>query len=338
MRAAVFTLVMLWGSCSFAQGITSLDKAVAKQNWKKVFRLISNEINGTKLPQEQYNEVFDSLISNFKSYDCVVDAEWSKCGMKILIYPGQETIAINFKTSTGEIEKTFLLQTAKYRTHVRLFCLRIRIPSIEKKELVTVLMRGPAETSAIGSLRNVCVIVAEQEKERFHNAKVYFQARIIGGQEERAFPPLNFNYDNSQVKIEFSATNNTDDSLKIYWPASVAMANPLFRISFHASKPTLNAYEDTLVYVNKYDVITLKPKETVKVLQFMNSKKSHQDGNEHFFDQQHLKELQNHPAKEGTVSISYSAVHNDLLWNEDEVWKPAGGLYLFHLASYTITN
>jgi len=156
MKQGLILFLILLVSTSFAQKNAPLSKAIEKQNWKKVFKLISKEINGVKLPREKYDEVFDSLITNFKSLDCITDAEWSKCGAKILIFPGQETIALKFNSTQGEIEKTFLLHTTKYRTHIRLLGLNLRIPKIERKELVCLLMRNSESNSMINSMRNTC--------------------------------------------------------------------------------------------------------------------------------------------------------------------------------------
>lgn len=342
MKQGLVIFLILLASFAYAQGNTSLDRAVEKQNWKKAFKLISNKINGIKLPEGNYNEVFDSLISNFKSFDCVIDAEWSKCGAKILIYPGQETIALKFNSAGEEIEKTFLVNTAKYKTHIRVFRLRFRIPEIDRKELVCVLMRDAENHSMISAMRDVCAWEVEEEKRRIHNSKVLFSAQIIDREEERSLPPLNFNCNNNQAKIEFSVTNNSEELLKVYWPSNLPKSDPLFRVSFHSYRPNLNVYEDTSMYLKNYEVITLNPNETIKTVQSINRSNIEQiqpNGiSIHFYNKIQLDKLQRHSKKEGTIRIGYSAIDNGLSWEQDDVWKPTDSMYLFYMASYTITN
>jgi hypothetical protein len=342
MRGLLFIGFMLSMSSSFAQQGSKLEDALVNQNWKKVFKLISKEINGTRTPTNQYNAVFDSLISHFKSYDCIVDAEWSKCGAKILIYPGQETIAIRFKTDNLETEKSFLINTAKYQTSIRVLGIGLRIPTIDRKELVVVLMRDSDQQSMIKVMRNTCLRVAEEAKRRVHNKKVFVQARILNGNQDGGFRPLNFNCQNNTVAIEFSASNQTDDSLKIYWPSSIPMSDPLFRISFRSYSSELSVQEDTSVYVKRYQVITLKPRETIKTIQFLaisgTEKRTSEPGLFHFYSQLQLDDFQRFSTEKGIARIGMIAVNNGLSGREDDIWKPAEALYIFNLSPYTITE
>ncbi|MFT5779899.1 MAG: hypothetical protein ACI837_002858 [Crocinitomicaceae bacterium] len=338
MRAALVGVFILLVLPAFSNGESPLDKAIEQQNWKKVFKIVSREINGTKLPEGVYNAVFDSLVSTFKSYECVVDAEWTKCGAKKLIYPGQETIALRFATPSGEVEKTFLLHTSLYRTHIRVLGLRIRVPKIEREELVCLFMRDVEEGSMIESMRKVCVWEKEQARKRKHNSKVYIKARIIDGPEERTFPPLDFSCDSSMLKIEFSATNTTEESLKMYWPSNATTSDPLFRISMHASKPALNMYEDTTLYQHEYKILVLQPNETVKSVHYIVGNRIDETGIQHLFNPDQMTEIQTHSGKKGTVRISFSAVKNGMSWDQDPIWKPAEHDRLFHLAGYTVID
>jgi hypothetical protein len=169
MRISLFLVLLLSNSFCFSNNEQALCKAVEKQNWKKVFKLIAREVNGTKLANGSYNIVFDSLISNFKSYDCIVDAEWSKCGAKILIYPGQETLAFQFNTSNGIVEKTLLLHTSKTISYIRVLGIRIRIPEIDKKGELDCLFMRDSENSSIEAMRKVCEWEVEEKRKRKHN-------------------------------------------------------------------------------------------------------------------------------------------------------------------------
>jgi hypothetical protein len=342
MRRRLFICFMRSISPCFAQESIKLGRAVVNQNWEKVFKLISKEIDGTKIPSDQYNAVFDSLISHFKAYDFIADAEWSRCGAKILIYPGQETIVLKFKTRNAEVEKSFLINTAKYQTMRRFLGLRIRIPTIDRKELVTVLMRDSEKQSMIKVMREICIWEMEEAKKRIHNAKVFFRARVIGGKQERAFPPLNFNCQNKAIAIEFSATNQTDDSLRIYWPSFKQNSDPLFRVNFKSYSSELDVYEDTSVYENFFEVITLQGKETIKTTQYLSKNDAKlrlpKAGAIHYYHQLQLDDFQKFSSEKGIARIGFSSNDNGLTWMEDDIWKPAEPLYIFHLASYTITN
>lgn len=338
----ILLVLLLAPMLAFAQGATALDKAVASENWNAVSELVTRKINGTKLPDGKYNEVFESLITHFKTYTCVADAEWTKCGAKILIFPGQETIAIKFKTTNREVEKIFPLSTSYYRTHMRIFCVRIRIPTIERDEMVSSVMKDPTVESAIQQMRNTCARDIEQKKVMAHHAKVFFTAKIIGGVDERSFPPLNFNCTKRSVKIQFSATNNTEDTLSMYWPSNTFQSDPLFRISFYSHRPNLEMIEDTLAYLKDYRVVLLQPKETIKTLQYLYQKESDQLRNgksiTHKYDSEILDAFQNNTAKKGISRIGFSSVNNGLSWQEDAVWKPAEPVYIYHMTSYSLTD
>lgn len=335
-------ILILSSSASFANKLSDLNSAVENQNWKKVYKIVSNRITGTKLKKGQYVAVFDSLISDFKKEDCVLDADWTRCGAKILIYPGQETISIKFKTPDGEVEKSFQLQTSKYQTHKRFLGLRIRIPTIDKKQLVCYGMTDHDDYSMIESMRKICVWEKEYARQRAHTSKVFFKAQILGGDQDRSFPPLNFDCYKQQTEIEFSATNTTTDSLKIYWPKDSAMCDPLFRINFTNYKPELNLHEDTLSYILHYDTVILAPNETIRIVQSLKSSRFRiphdATGNEHFYLANQLDAFHSNFGANGTARIGYAPAKNSLTWEEDEIWKPAGGPYIFHLAGYSIQS
>lgn len=323
-------------------GEKPLNQAVADQDWKKVSKLISNKINGTNLPKGKYNAVFDSLISHFKSYECVVDAEWSKCGAKLAIYPGREFIAIQFKTGDKTVEKIFDLATAKYQTHKRFLGIRFRIPTIERNQMVYNSMRDSDVESIIDVMREVCVWEVEEALRQKHNSKLFFTGRIIGGIDEGSFPPLNFNCETNQVKIEFSATNKTEDTIKLYWPLSLPNSDPLFRVNFQTGSPIQLLNEDTAAYIKGYDIITLLPNETIKSIHFLF--KSHsidlsaESASNHLYKREELDSFQVNTVDNGFVNIGFSAVNNGLTWQEDMIWKPAQPLYVFQMAHFTITD
>jgi len=174
---------------------------------------------------------------------------------------------------------------------------------------------------------------------------VFFKVKIIGGEQGRSLPPINFYCDHYQVKIEFSATNTSDKPLKLYWPSTLPKSNPIFQIDFHSTAQGISVFEDTLTYLSNYELKELKPGETIKTFQYISNRyikhvifdKSFSN-TIHFYDQAKLKLLQNDGNKKGTIRISYPVINNDLNWRKDSIWKPTDAKHLIHMGLYSTTN
>ena len=342
MKVIGVFIVLSFFSVSFARGLTGLDAAVANEDWKKVYKIVSNKISGTNLPSSKYTEKFEELIAHFKSYDCVVDAEWSKCGAKLAIYPGQETIAIQFKVANKIVEKTFRLMTSKYKTHVRFLGLRIRVPTIDKNEMVCYGMDDSEAGTMIETMRNICVLEVERAKQQKHNQKMFFGLNIIDRKSDGSFPDLHFDCPSNSVQIEFSVTNQTEDTIRLYWPSEQPKSDPLFRINFKTHSPSGLMNEDTAQYYSVYDTIVLKPGEMAKTrqyIQFGNSPSEQIDGHLiHRYNPEELETFKNSASEKGLIYIGFSTVNNGLTWQEDEIWKPAEPIYIFAMNSYKVTE
>ena len=105
----------------FCQNGKLFCKAVEKMNFKKVERQIKKLIHKNKTGQTYFNgegsgnqinlsPCFDSITNWLKKQDCVEDAFWDKCQIKVSIYPGYSSIGVKFRTKKGVIEKCFLIQ------------------------------------------------------------------------------------------------------------------------------------------------------------------------------------------------------------------------------------
>ena len=318
---------------------TPLDKAVEKGNWKKVSKIIKSRVSGIEIPKSGSYNVFEKLISEFKSYDCVLDAEWSRCGAKLLIFPGRETIALRFKTTNGNVEKSFLVLTAKYKTHINILGLRIRIPTINKKELRCIGIQEVREGSMIEGMREICKCDSIMDMKVRHNAKVFFKARILNGPEERVFPDMNFLCREQKVKIEFTAVNRTDSSLRLYWPNSNYYCDPIFRVSLHTSTGVIA--EDNKRYTkNDLRVVTLKPNESISSIHYLNNFDFEEMLNEgstgHFYKQEQLTKLSGIEGEKCSFRIGYKSMNDGVNWYQNPIWKPADSIYVFHLGSFML--
>lgn len=122
MKSFLFTLtLLLCASLVKPQNNQGFCRAVEKGNFLKVERVFRNQVhhrrhgkvydNGSGSGNQithQYN--LDTLTLWLKNMECVEDATWDKCQIKILIYPGWSTIGAKFKTRAGVVEKCFVIQ------------------------------------------------------------------------------------------------------------------------------------------------------------------------------------------------------------------------------------
>ncbi|MCE3296694.1 MAG: hypothetical protein K0R65_2408 [Crocinitomicaceae bacterium] len=97
-----------------------LNKAIAKDNFRKVERIIKCQIKKNKkgvIPgngeEITHAETFDWLVSWLKKHPNVEDAAWDKCAVKIMIYPGTSILGALFKTENGTREMCFHVQVGK---------------------------------------------------------------------------------------------------------------------------------------------------------------------------------------------------------------------------------
>ncbi|KAF0198470.1 MAG: hypothetical protein FD166_1111 [Bacteroidetes bacterium] len=120
-KLLLFLLSFLFLSQVQSQDRCALCKAVEKENFRKVERLIRKEVRKRKQGISFYNGPgsgmqithlpnLDTITLWLKSKPCVEDAAWDKCQKKPAIYPGWASIGAKFKTSSGIREKCFLIQ------------------------------------------------------------------------------------------------------------------------------------------------------------------------------------------------------------------------------------
>ena len=117
-------IVLLLGftfQISLAQTNNTFCKAVAKENFNKIERLVKKQVRHHKKGQRYYNGTgsgyqtnftlsFDSITTWFKSQNCIDDAYWDKCQNKIAIYPSWSIIGVKFRTKNRTVEKCFSIQ------------------------------------------------------------------------------------------------------------------------------------------------------------------------------------------------------------------------------------
>ena len=108
-------------SSVYSQNNASFCKAVGKNNFNKVERLVKKEIrkkrSGTQYDNGQGSGIqvthvydLDTITSWLKRFPCVEDAFWDKCQVKISIYPGWSVIGVRLNTESGPSEKCFHIQ------------------------------------------------------------------------------------------------------------------------------------------------------------------------------------------------------------------------------------
>lgn len=99
-----------------------LNKAIEKDNFRKVERIVKSEIKKHRKGVQSHTddgehishaETFDWLAAWLKMHPNVEDAAWDKCAVKILIYPGSSTLGALFKTRHGSREMCFHVQVGK---------------------------------------------------------------------------------------------------------------------------------------------------------------------------------------------------------------------------------
>ena len=106
---------------AWAQSPTKCSKAIEKENFKKVERLLQQQVRHHKNGQRYYNgagsgyqtnftPALDSITNWFKNQSGVVDTYWDKCQQKEAIYPGWSVIGVKFKTKKGIVEKCYSIQ------------------------------------------------------------------------------------------------------------------------------------------------------------------------------------------------------------------------------------
>ena len=106
---------------TLAQSNTKFCKAIEKEHFKKIERLLKQQVRHHKNGQRYYNgagsgyqtnftPALDSLTNWFKNQSCVIDAYWDRCENKIAIYPGWSVIGAKFKTKKGIVEKCYSIQ------------------------------------------------------------------------------------------------------------------------------------------------------------------------------------------------------------------------------------
>jgi hypothetical protein len=104
---------------TLAQSNTKLCKATEKEHFKKIQRLLKQQVRHHKNGQRYYNgegsgyqtnftPALDSITNWFKNQSCVVDAYWDRCESKIAIYPGWSVIGVKFKTKKWNPRKMLL--------------------------------------------------------------------------------------------------------------------------------------------------------------------------------------------------------------------------------------
>lgn len=122
LRKIIFPLFMLLTfQTSFAQSERKFEKAVADLNFKKVERMVCKLVKRYQEGQTYFNgegsgiqidlsPSLDSINNWLKGQNCVEDAFWDKCQIKVAIYPGMSSVGVKFKTKEGIIEKCFKIQ------------------------------------------------------------------------------------------------------------------------------------------------------------------------------------------------------------------------------------
>ncbi len=121
-KKIIFTLLLGYSfQMAWAQSHSKCCKAIENENFKKVERLLQQQVRHHKNGQRYYNgegsgyqtnftPALDSITNWFKNQNCVVDAYWNKCQNKIAIYPGWSVIGVKFKTKKGIVEKCYSIQ------------------------------------------------------------------------------------------------------------------------------------------------------------------------------------------------------------------------------------
>ena len=104
-----------------AQSNSTFCKAVEKQNFKKIERMVKRKVNQNSSGTQFYNGPGSGMQTSFlpnmdkfcawlTSYSCVDTAVYDKCETKISIYPGWFVLGANFKTKTSTFERSFYIQ------------------------------------------------------------------------------------------------------------------------------------------------------------------------------------------------------------------------------------
>ena len=119
MKSTLFLILVICMNVSYGQDNFSFCKAVQKENFRKVERILkrmikeipeSRDYTDTLIFEPRMDENIESLTQWFKGFPCVEDAFQDKCQNKILIYPGWSVIGVKFRTGLGIVEKCFSIQ------------------------------------------------------------------------------------------------------------------------------------------------------------------------------------------------------------------------------------
>lgn len=140
MHMKNFTFLLLFVislNSTRAQQAEKICKAVHKENYRPLERFVKKQIKLRKHGSTYYNGPgsgmqvshvgsLDSITGLLKSLDCIADAAWDKCQIKIAIYPGGSTIGVILNTSNGKREMCFSVQEGT-TGNVRLLGCRMKL-------------------------------------------------------------------------------------------------------------------------------------------------------------------------------------------------------------------